>query len=248
VLDERYAAAYGYALKKATDPKAFKREASAWLKNIRNACPTTECLSDAYLSRIDALEGARSTSSFSFKFSDLSKTEQEQLLKLGGWGILGTLVFLIVLGLTNRVVIFYNAADAWWSISPLLFLVGAAIIAATLAPEGAKEFATTPIEKAVLAGGGLGAVLGIIMTFYNAIRYNRNLFLGVLVGACKVIVSLLMAVTFIGSFSGVFPSRNTARGDAVFFALVVMLVGFLWVALVNGERVYEKKGWKPAEA
>jgi hypothetical protein len=179
-------------------------------------------------------------------FPERSGVELKQLLILGGWGILGTVIFLLALGLTNRVVIFYNAADAWWSISPFLFLVVTVIIVASLSPEGTKQFASTPIQMAVLSGGGLGVAFGVVMTFYNAIRYNQNLFLGLLIGVFKVIVSLLMAMTFLGSFRTMTDSRRTAR-EAVVAAFVVAIVGFLWSALVNGERVYRHKGWQPAE-
>lgn len=186
---------------------------------------------------VDAQErapAAQSASGVLPALADLSM-QQKQLLKLGGWLLLGTLILLVILGITNRVVIFYDTADAWWSISPFLFVTAGIAIAVSLTPDG-RAFATTPIEKAVLAGGGAGAILGVVMAFYNSIRYNQSVFLGLLVGTCKVIISVLMALTFIGSFRGVFDSRHTNR-EAALFALIGMAVGFLWFALVNGERV-----------
>lgn len=246
MLDEQYAVTYAQALKAATNKNEFKQNATTWLRDVRNVCQDTACLTRAYLTQTEAIE--RPSTYFSppsVSLSSLSETEQKQIVKLAIWGVVGGLVFLIALGLTNRVVIFYNTADAWWSISPFLFLITAIIIAATLAPEDSKAFAATRIEQVVLLGGGLGAIWGIFMTFYNAIRYNRNIFLGILVGTCKVIVSLLMAITFIGSLSNIFDSKKSAR-EVFLFSFLIMLIGILWTALVNGERVYRKKGWNTA--
>lgn len=177
--------------------------------------------------------------------SGISETTLLQILKLVGLTILGALVLLIIMGVTNRVVIYYDRADAWWSISPFLFLLVSVIIAQILTPEG-QQFASTTLEKAALVAGVVGIVFGIYKTIYNAIRYNRNVALGLFIGIFKVVISLAMAFTAIGSLSSIFDKKTSARGAGI-FALVIMLTGFLWVVLINGEKVYNKKGWEIAK-
>lgn len=118
------------------------------------------------------------------------------------------------------------------------------IIAQILTPEG-QQFASTPLEKAALVAGAIGVVFGIYKTIYNAIRYNRNVALGLFIGLFKVVISLAMAFTAIGSLSSIFDKKTSARGAGI-FALAIMLTGFLWVVLINGEKVYNKKGWEIA--
>jgi len=124
----------------------------------------------------------------------MSDATQTQVLKLGGFAILGALALLIIMGLSGHVVVFYDRTDAWWSVSPFLFLVASAIITHLLTPDG-QQFGGTPVEKGALAVGAIGAIFGIYKTIYNAIRYNRNVFLGLFVGICKVVISLAMALT-----------------------------------------------------
>lgn len=190
----------------------------------------------------DAAGGQQIEKSVTATKVEASTTQRDQFFKLALWVLLGALILLMGLGVSNRVVVFYDIKDAWWSISPLFFLVGAFVVSISLAPEGTKEFASTPVEKAVLALGILGSLVGIIITFYNAMLYNRSIFLGFVVGTGKTIVSVLLAITFIGSFNGAYSSKNTRR-EAALPALVLLLVGVLWAALVNGDRVYARKNW-----
>jgi hypothetical protein len=166
----------------------------------------------------------------------------KQLLKLVLVAILGSLVILAILGASDRVVVFYNYTDAWWSVSPLVFLLGSAVVANFLAPPGSTEFASTDTEKAALAVGIFGAVVGVAFTIVNAVRYNRSILIGLPIGLGKIMISGLMLVTFVGSFRAMFDSKRSTR-QVLGFALVVMLVGFLWKMLVNGDRVYQRKGW-----
>ena len=170
-----------------------------------------------------------------------SPATQTQVLKLVGLAILGTLVLLIIMGLTNRVVIFYDQADAWWSVSPFLFLVASVIITHILTPDG-QQFGGTPVEKGALVVGAIGALVGIYMTIYNAIRYNRNIVFGLFVGICKVIISLAMALTVMGSLNAIVDKKTSLRGT-ILITIFLSILGFLWKALINGERVYNKKGW-----
>jgi uncharacterized protein len=172
---------------------------------------------------------------------------KQQMMKLTAVLTVVALLALLVLGATNNVVIFYDHKDAWWSLSPVAIMGSCFLLATGLAPPDAKEIGTTLLEKFVLTIGGVGALLGVGVTFLNAIRYNRSIALGILVGVCKAIVSLLMALTFWASFRTVMNSKATAR-EASVAALTIAMVGVLWHLLVNGQRVYEKKGWHLQQA
>lgn len=174
--------------------------------------------------------------------SEAGNVEFVQSLKLALLAVAAALVLLVVLGATNRVVVFYNVADAWWSVAPTITLAVAAVVSVFMAPPGAKEFGGTEVERMILWAGVAGAALCSAVTVYNAVRYNKSIILGLIVGVGKVLISILMAVTFVGSFRAVFDRRKTIR-QSLAFALVVATLGFLWKLLVNGERVYRQKGW-----
>ncbi len=172
---------------------------------------------------------------------ELTNDQVVQLLILSAWLSVFALILMVVLGLTGKVVIFYDIADAWWSISPLVFLIGGVIIAITLAPKDA-EHGSAVLAQATLVLAGMGALVGIFLTFSNAIKYNRSVALGLLIGLGKAFISVFMAITFIGSFSGAISSKNSSR-QAIGPTIILAIVGFLWISLVNGREVHEAKGW-----
>ncbi len=181
--------------------------------------------------------GDHKTSSF-FKLTD---EQVGQLFILFAWVALFALILMVVLGLTGKIVIFYDIADAWWSISPLVFLIAGVIIAGTLAPKDAK-LGSAVLAQATLVLAGIGALVGVFLTFSNAIKYNRNIVLGLLIGLGKSFISVFMAITFVGSFSGAISSKNSSR-QAIGPTILLGIVGFLWISLVNGPEVHEAKGW-----
>jgi len=172
---------------------------------------------------------------------ELTDAQAFQFLKLSAWISVFALILMVVLGLTGKVVIFYDIADAWWSISPFVFLIGGFIITITLAPQDGK-FGGTGLEQATLVLAGIGALVGVFLTFSNAIKYNRSIALGLLIGLGKAFISVFMAVTFIGSFSGAISSKNSSR-QAIGPTILLAIVGFLWISLVNGREVHIAKGW-----
>ena len=171
------------------------------------------------------------------------ETWQTQALVLSFWGLLGATALLLVLGATNRVVIFYDSADAWWSIAPFLAIVVGYLVVRSLAPSGDSEFASTFIQKAAVLAAILVAALAALVNYRNAIHHNRSLLLGIIVGTLKLAIAVFMAATVMGQLNRLMDSGSTRRqvGGAL---LILALIGVLWRVLVNGQRVYERRGWQ----
>ena len=166
----------------------------------------------------------------------------DQLQALGLWGALGGLVLLLLMAATNRIVVFYDYTDAWWSVAPLIFIILGLFVAGSLAPPGSDELAATFLEKVILTVAILLALLAILISYRNAIHYNRSVALGLLVGTCKLLIAIPMAITFFGSLRKVFdPKLGRQQNLAALF--MVFILGALWAVLVNGKRVHQRKGW-----
>jgi hypothetical protein len=69
------------------------------------------------------------------------------------------------------------------------------------------------------------------------------LVLGLLVGTLKIAAASFTALSVAGQFSKLGDSASTRRErrDAM---LILAVLGLLWWVLVNGHRVYEKRGWQ----
>lgn len=165
-----------------------------------------------------------------------------QVLILSFWGILGCAVVLMLMAATNQVVVFYDGADAFWSIAPSAFLLIGSMVSTSMAPEGAEHFASTFLEKVVVGVAVLASIFAVVVNYRNAIHYNRSVVLGVMVGTLRLCISTFMALTVFGQLGKLMNSGSTRRqfNGAL---LVLMMVGVLWYVLINGRRVHENKGW-----
>ena len=167
-----------------------------------------------------------------------------QLLILALWALAGAFLLLLALGLTNRVVIFFDGWDAFWAIVPLISVVVSVIIVISITPDtahGAPQAGHRLLPTLVLAAGGFGALIGGIMTLYHAVKYNRNLPLGLLIGVCKLVISMLLIALSLNYLLNMNDKRTRSRN--LFTLLDLGGIAWLRLKLVNGERVYESKGW-----
>ncbi len=150
-------------------------------------------------------------------------------------------LLLLVLGATNKVVVYFDGADFALSMVPLLSLVSAVILMGVFGPE---------VEQKDLTGQqifilGLGIVISIgtaVWSVRMSVFYNKNLPFGVLVGIFKVAAATLGLLIIVGLVSRAFDSKMRLR-DALW--AIVLLSFFIWIGkkLINGYAVYQEKGW-----
>lgn len=164
----------------------------------------------------------------------------DQLGVLALWGVLGCVLLVLLLAATNHVVVFYDGLDVWWSFAPILSLAIGYMIARSISSEDAG---TSFLEILVLGIAVLIAVVSTLINYHNAILHNRSLLLGVIIGTLKIAAATFTAVSVAGQLSRLSDSESTRRqrADAMF---VLAVIGFMWWVLVNGQRVYEKRGWQ----
>ena len=162
----------------------------------------------------------------------------DQLGVLALWGLLGCVLLVLLLAATNQVVVFYDGLDVWWSFAPILSLAIGYMIARSISSEDAG---TSFLEILVLGIAVLIAVVSTLINYQNAIRHNRSLFLGLIVGTLKIAAATLTVLSVAGQLSRLSDSQSTRRqrADAM---LILAVIGIVWWALVNGPRVYEMRG------
>ncbi len=169
-----------------------------------------------------------------------------QLTTLSCWVALGALIVLLVLGLRDQVVIFFDTRDVLWSLVPFASLLLGAAILITLTPSESTTTSQPSLLRNLLPSlVGLlslaGALGGTVMTFRNAIQYNRSVPIGIAVGLLKLSISILMAMLVINQLLKL--PRTSSFWSFVKALFLLGVLGWLWVRLVNGRRVYLRKGW-----
>lgn len=168
----------------------------------------------------------------------------DQLAVLSLWVAFGCVLLLMLLAATNHVVVFYDGLDVWWSFAPLLSLATGYMIARSISSEDAG---TSFLEILVMGIAVLVAAVSTLINYHNAIRHNRSMILGLAIGTLKLAASSFTVLSVAGQLSRLSDSESTRRerADAM---LTLAMIGFVWWILVNGQRVYEKRGWQPLPA
>lgn len=164
----------------------------------------------------------------------------DQLATLSLWAVLGCILLLLLLAATDHVVVFYDGLDVMWSFVPLLSLVIGYTIARSIS---SVDSGTSFLEILVMGVAILIAAASVLLNYRNAIRHNRNMILGLAIGTLKMAAATFTVVSVAGQLSRLSDSESTRRkrADAMF---ILAVNGFVWWALVNGPRVYKKRGWQ----
>ncbi len=183
-----------------------------------------------------------------FNPSNWSDSTITRVAKFSVIAFVAAFVFVLIAGVTNNIVIWYDRRDFY--VSLLMVLTG------LIGPMIGYVFfrSDTPILYTILIGSGLIVLALCVLTVWLSIHYNRGVVIGLIVGMFKVLIAiftLLLIWFMLGQKDG--RRRYDDRGQVIYdpeqsrnaasTALQLgLFAGFLYL-LINGERVYAKKGW-----
>lgn len=168
--------------------------------------------------------------------------DEDQLIRLW-WVIGGTSLALLFIGaLTNKIVVYRDYRDLWWSLSltfsPLLSFLTLAFVAG----EGTDTFVfarETSVGKTVTLITLVFMAWSTLKTYLMSVQDN-GLILGIFVGTAKVLIAAVMALFAIGLIRYLFRDERKLGHVAIFFLLFGVLTWIMNV-LVNGERIQEAR-------
>ena len=161
-------------------------------------------------------------------------------------GLISAVLFLILLSALGVVVCYFDAPDFGWSLAPAAAALVTALTAWALA-DGTNN-SLNSAQTIALVLGSLVASCFTLVSITKAIRYNRSIVAGVVIGFFKVGIAPLMVFSLLANdgrrySAGYYRYTIEARQQRANAARSFVILGFLWLWLVNGERVYERKGW-----
>lgn len=230
-----------------------------WIADVRDRCTSADCLSNAYLRRIDQLEktiepanpkvtalesnGIVSNTLTHIGLSHMQSEARKQYLSLILWGTAIFFVVIFVLGANKKLVICYSFADLIWTMVPMIALT---VCGAAFAFGGSWGEMVLNVRILAVLSGALG-IYGIVRNFITSIQHNRSLIAGLLVGLFKLLLSLMAFILIFGS--GRSSNDRESRNENRMGTIVGVLLGYwLYRCVVNGPEVYEAKGWESVEA
>ena len=158
------------------------------------------------------------------------------------WTILGivllvSFVIIFIAGMTNRVVIFNDGWDLFWTglifVIPILF-----IIVGSLLQE--NKSITEKELIYVLLGGGILSLLCILKVIFSSIKHN-GLILGLFIGFFKILSAVIVAILSIGLIGRIFDSENATFSQRMFALIFFGILLFVIGKLINGIEVRERR-------
>ena len=164
-------------------------------------------------------------------------------------------VLLAILAGSKTVVVFYDYDDVIVTMmapgAPCIFLVVLGplinIMGTFLGTD--NESSRELIDHVSLVIGLLIGVACGLYSIFLAVRYNKSLWIGIPVGVMKISIAIFLVLLFFVLFVIPFLEKNKSGRKGNWMLGLAMTVGIavlMFRLFVNGEEVYDQKGWQPA--
>ncbi|MDD3840908.1 MAG: hypothetical protein PHP06_10180 [Clostridia bacterium] len=162
--------------------------------------------------------------------------------------IVGGLVLFIIailLGLSKKVVFYYDEGDLVLALMPWMSLIVTYILLVIYQPEGTSLNLNilTSTQTTISYIGFSISILFSILTVTQSIKHNKNIAIGIIVSIFKLLFSLLGIMILI---SQVFKMNDEKTKRNQFWFALLVFGAFWWLGknLINGKKVYRDRGWK----
>ena len=159
------------------------------------------------------------------------------------WSTLGIVLLIsffiiFIFGITNRVVIFCNGMDLFWTASIFLIPILSIIIGGSLQENNsiAENESTISIY---LVGLSL-SLFCVLKVIFSSIKYN-GLILGLILGLFKIISAVIIAILSIGLIGKIFNNENATTFQRLFGLVLFGILLFVIGKLINGNEVMERR-------
>ncbi len=159
-------------------------------------------------------------------------------------GISAIYVVMLLVGMAEKVVVYFDEADLVISLMPWFILFVAMVLALIYQP---SEDTPDPqrlreIREYIWAGALPLAAIFSLWSIWLGIKYNHSFLVGLPYGIFKLI-SVLIGVLILISQIVIMKDEKTKRNQFFFAAMV--FGAFIWLGkkLINGKKVYRNHGW-----
>ena len=149
----------------------------------------------------------------------------------------------VIAGATNKVVIFFNWSDL---INTIMIFICPLVIGgggmAIFQDQNGEINETT--ETIIMVLTAITTAFFIIKSFMLSIKYNKSLLVGLFIGLMKTVIAILGVLILIGYVNELLDDEYKSIGQWILMVLILGLFVWLGKKLVNGQSVYDAKGWQ----
>ena len=159
------------------------------------------------------------------------------------WSTLGIVLLIsffiiFIFGITNRVVIFSNGMDLFWTASIFLIPILSIIIGVSLQENNSIAENESTIN--ILLVGLFLSLFCVLKVILSSIKYN-GLILGLFIGIFKIISAVIIAILSIGLIGKIFNNENATTFQRLFSLVLFGILLFVIGKLINGNEVMERR-------
>jgi hypothetical protein len=158
------------------------------------------------------------------------------------WTILGivllvSFIIIFIAGMTNRVVIFNNGMDLFWTalifIIPILFVTIGVLL---------KDNNSITEQELIYVSLGCAilSLLCILKVILSSIKHN-GLILGLFISFFKILSAVIIAILSIGLIGRIFDSEKATFSQRMFALVLFGILLFVIRKLINGTEVRERR-------
>lgn len=149
-----------------------------------------------------------------------------------------TMIWVFISGAMNNWVIYYDKKDVGVSLlSIVLVLLAMYLFSSKYFETSFLNFLCNWIVAPIVALFAIGL---IHMSFQSAIKHNGNLYVGLLVGAFKILFTAFTTISMVLQFDRL--SNAKTKKEALDAAFLLLILGWMARTMINGKRVYLKHG------
>ena len=159
------------------------------------------------------------------------------------WSTVGIVLLIsffiiFIFGITNRVVIFYNGMDLFWTASIFLIPILSIIIGGSLQEN--NSFAENESTINIFLVGFSLSLFCVLKVIFSSIKYN-GLILGLFISFFKIISAVIIAILSIGLIGKIFNNENATTFQRLFGLVLFGILLFVIGKLINGNEVMERR-------
>lgn len=152
-------------------------------------------------------------------------------------------VIFLVAGAFKRVVIYYDTKDALISFAAGVFLFFAyTVINMKIEITPSTSFGGKLFMWSTVGIYCLCTIASVYYVFRYAYIHNRSALLALFIGAYKIMFIMFTALVIAAQTMKALEKKSSK--DIALAALIISLFGFLTKIMINGQEVYEAKGWQ----
>ena len=173
---------------------------------------------------------------------DIFLSNQDNWVMMGYIGG-GSFILLVLLGITNKIVVYRNLPDFLWSVALVVVPFTTLVTQSLLMPENVSEnynvFWETTQSKIVSVIGGLFTTHAILKNFINCLS-NNGIILGPIMFIFKICASVVSIFVCMAVFNKLFENQRTIRSVLIGMIIFGVFTFFL-KRLINGDNVARKR-------